>query len=181
MFEDSYEFKALRENRGLLSGSVLGALAEGVGRSQKNRREDVARVEVLMERNHDYDLERTQGPTGIFSTGLEAAVKDFQGRRGLTIDGVLLPRGETITALSGNKTPPLPERKPPVPQEAKKRDCSDLKFAYEHVKAQLNSKEMLLNSARKSLKILKDELAQLKEQLVKETDLLKRRMFNLKL
>lgn len=101
--EDTADFRRMRNERQRLSGSFLRDLSSGVGRGQDNRREDVARVEVLMERKGDYDISRTDGPTGIFSLGLEDSVKNFQTRSGLKTDGLIFPRGETVTALSSGR------------------------------------------------------------------------------
>ena len=101
--ESTAGFRSLRKKREQVADSFLGDLSAGVGRGQENRREDVAKVETLMERAGGYDLNRTDGPTGIFSRGLEDSVKDFQTRSGLKTDGLIFPRGETVTALSSGK------------------------------------------------------------------------------
>ncbi len=73
-----------------------------VGRNKTNRRRDVAPVETLLHGNGYYNLDKTAGPTGYFSNGLEDAIETFQADKGLKKDGYLEPKGDTITSLIGS-------------------------------------------------------------------------------
>ncbi len=97
--EEDKDFQRIRERRENVSTNALGNLSDGVGRNQTNSRDDVARVQTLMERNDLLDLEQTEGPTGLFSVGLDNAIRDFQSERDLKQDGLIFPRGETVGAL----------------------------------------------------------------------------------
>ncbi|MBF0356487.1 MAG: peptidoglycan-binding protein [Alphaproteobacteria bacterium] len=66
-----------------------------------NRRPDVLRVETLLGRAGDYDIGRTDGPTGWWGSRAEGAVRTYQKRKGLKVDGLLNPGGPTIASLEG--------------------------------------------------------------------------------
>ena len=74
----------------------LFKLSAPVGRTQKNNPIDVAKVEAVMGATGNLDLSVTSGPTGYFGERLEGAVKEFQKKENLQIDGVLNPEGQTI-------------------------------------------------------------------------------------
>lgn len=76
------------------------ALAEPVGADGRNRRDDVARIETLLDAAGYLDLDETDGPTGFFGQRLDQAIRRFQKDRGLKIDGAILPGGETIGAFA---------------------------------------------------------------------------------
>ena len=128
-------FHRIRKRPFAQNMNELARLDDNVGRNQKNTRRDVAKVETLMVRQDRYDVSRTEGPTGIFSLGLESAIKEYQDDRGLKKDGLITPRGETISSMislarfdevDGDEdggdnepnpppTPPTPEPKPDLP------------------------------------------------------------------
>jgi hypothetical protein len=88
--------------RGLLSHRLRASpvrLDDAVGRGRVNRRPDVALVESLLAAGDAYDLTPGDGPTGYFGLGLEQAIRTLQRERGLRVDGLLEPEGETLTAL----------------------------------------------------------------------------------
>jgi peptidoglycan hydrolase-like protein with peptidoglycan-binding domain len=98
-------------------------LHASVGRFGRNRRRDVAKVEALLDRTDDLDLDRTGGPTGYFGAPQEEGIKRFQRRKGLEVDGLINPKGPTLASLLG-ETPirrpaasaaPIPALKPRPP------------------------------------------------------------------
>ena len=102
--------------------SGLG-LDASVGRYGRNRRRDVTKVKTLLDRTGDLDLDRLGGPTGYFGTPQEDGIKQFQRRKKLQVDGVIKPKGPTLTSLLGEpplrrsvaSRPPIPTFKPRLP------------------------------------------------------------------
>jgi len=97
------EFRAA-ERRGDGLSDLFGAnpvsIKGPVGPIAPNRRADVGKIETFLDRTGDFDLARTEGPTGFFGTTLQDAITNFQGASGLKPDGLLNPGGETIGALA---------------------------------------------------------------------------------
>lgn len=98
-----------------------------IGPHRDNAREDVARLEVMLDAVGKMDLNRTKGPTGYYGVLHNDAIRTFQKDRGLKVDGEVFPGGETLTALAQNledkgKTPPTPKQgeKPQPPKKEKK-------------------------------------------------------------
>ncbi len=60
------------------------------------------RVETLLGRAGDYDISRTDGPTGWWGSRAEGAVRTYQKRKGLKVDGLLNPGGPTIASLESD-------------------------------------------------------------------------------
>jgi len=83
-------------------------LSGAIGRGGRNDRADVARLETLLHRAGHYDVTGTGGPTGYFGSPQEDAIRAYQKARGLTVDGLVLPNGETMMAL-GAETPNAPQ------------------------------------------------------------------------
>ncbi|NQV46543.1 MAG: peptidoglycan-binding protein [Rhodospirillaceae bacterium] len=75
------------------------AITQPIGRTAKNRKDDVRRIEALLERLGHLDTKPTDGATGYFGTRLEDAIKGFQKDNGLMTDGRINADGETIKAL----------------------------------------------------------------------------------
>lgn len=74
------------------------------------------KVETILGNTGDHDLVRTDGPTGFWSPDKENAVRSWQAKNGLKVDGLLKPNGPTITSLKqatgsllGGFIPPTPE------------------------------------------------------------------------
>jgi len=130
-------FREVRQRPLVQNVRKLTNLEDNVGRNEPNNRRDVAKVETLMAREGRFDISRTDGPTGIFSIGLEGSIKDFQTDNSLKSDGLITPRGETITSMisltsldaeggeddgsdngdgKGGGNTPTPEPKPPPPE-----------------------------------------------------------------
>jgi hypothetical protein len=74
-------------------------LNESVGQNKVNNRQDVAKVQVLLDRAGSYDLTPTDGPTGYFGSSQHRAIMKYQGDNDLKVDGWLYPNGETIRTL----------------------------------------------------------------------------------
>ncbi len=92
-------------------------LSAPVGPGQRNRRQDVLKVEALLGQTGDLDVGVMQGPTGFWTPLKEQAVKRYQARRNLFVDGRLDPGGPTIQALKrqigllfSRLTPPTPDQ-----------------------------------------------------------------------
>lgn len=149
---DDELFNHFRANRDRQNRKSLGTLSAPVGRDQNNSRVDVAKVETLMELNQAFDLSRTDGATGIFSLGLERAIQGFQGQKGLKSDGLVNPKGETLSALLGDQNvdgdgkgddkapPPKPKSKPKPKPDDSESDCDDFRVAVENAKSILQDK-----------------------------------------
>ena len=78
---------------------TLGRLSDHVGPRRRNRRDDVAKVELMLGGQGYLDLARTNGPTGYFGAPQEQAIRRLQADRGLTVDGWAAPDGETVASL----------------------------------------------------------------------------------
>jgi hypothetical protein len=92
------------------------ALSDAVGPRRRNRRNDVLKVETLLANAGDHDLE--DGPTGYAGAHLDQAIRAFQKRRELEVDGVLEPDGETIAQLERELGGRLAGFRAPRPEEA---------------------------------------------------------------
>jgi len=77
----------------------LFRLTGAVGPEAANARDDVIRAQILLGESGDLDLDSLGGPTGWPGGELTRGLKRYQRRKGLTVDGLMLPDGETITAL----------------------------------------------------------------------------------
>jgi peptidoglycan hydrolase-like protein with peptidoglycan-binding domain len=77
------------------------SLSGSVGRFGDNDRNDVIKAQVLFGNTGDYDLAALGAPTGWPGGELDQAMQRFQKDRGLTVDGIMLPGGETLQALQG--------------------------------------------------------------------------------
>ncbi|WP_374302399.1 peptidoglycan-binding protein [Ferrovibrio sp.] len=82
-----------------LFGDLIFDLLEGVGEGQANRRADVAKLQALLHREGDLDLFASGGPTGYWTKREATALRSFQQRHGLKVDGLVAPDGETLTLL----------------------------------------------------------------------------------
>lgn len=92
-------------------------LGAPIGPDQPNRREDLIKVETILGNSGDFDLPRRGGPTGFWGPDHEGAVKAFQTREGLKVDGLLNPGGPTITAMKSRLGGLLSAFTPPTPSE----------------------------------------------------------------
>lgn len=77
------------------------SLSGSVGRFGDNDRGDVIKAQILFGNTGDYDLAALGAPTGWPGGELDQAMQRFQKDRDLTVDGIMLPGGETLQALQG--------------------------------------------------------------------------------
>jgi len=91
-----------------LSGSV-GALGD-------NQRQDVIKTQLMLDRTGHFDLGSLGGPTGWPGGELTRGLRNYQKDRGLTVDGVMLPDGETLRSLNGELAD-MSSYRVPTPQE----------------------------------------------------------------
>ena len=74
----------------------LFRISQSVGMEGRNKRRDVAKVESLLGRLGELNLAETDGVTGFAGARLDEAVRRFQKRHRLKVDGQINPGGETI-------------------------------------------------------------------------------------
>ena len=102
-------------------------IRESVGMDGLNARRDVAKVESLLGRVGDLNLAETDGVTGFVGLRMDEAIRRFQKRNRLRVDGQINPGGETLTTLGATLAAELesdadtndgsgrpPDRKQPV-------------------------------------------------------------------
>gem|GEM_PF-2627762 len=75
------------------------SLENTVGLGRSNNRHDIYKVESLLANTGDLDTSHTDGPTGFGLYTVDEAVRKFQDRNGLKVDGWLRPDGPTIGKL----------------------------------------------------------------------------------
>lgn len=71
------------------SASDWFELSGHTGRGFDTRRDDAIRIEAILANSGDLDLAETDGPTGYWGTGLDTALRRYQKRNGLAVDGWL--------------------------------------------------------------------------------------------
>lgn len=81
-------------------GGELASLRSSVGKFSTNHRDDVAKVEGLLNKTGHLDLAHEDGPTGWGMFTVENAIEDFQKNKGLKRDGRIFPEGPTITQMA---------------------------------------------------------------------------------
>ncbi|MCH7935750.1 MAG: peptidoglycan-binding protein [Proteobacteria bacterium] len=74
-------------------------IQDSVGTEGRNGRRDVAKVESLLGRAGDLNLDETDGVTGFVGLRMDEAIRRFQKRNRLRVDGQINPGGETLTTL----------------------------------------------------------------------------------
>jgi|GEM_PF-2955386 len=75
------------------------ALNDWIGLDRPSQRDDVVKVEALLANAGDYSLKRNQGQTGYWGPPQDAALRSYQARNNLAVDGRLRPGGPTIEKL----------------------------------------------------------------------------------
>ncbi len=95
----------------------LFRLTGAIGPEAANARDDVIRAQILLGQSGDLDLDSLGGPTGWPGGELTRGLKRYQRRRGLTVDGLMLPDGETINALQEDLSDRLARYKAPTTAE----------------------------------------------------------------
>lgn len=92
-------------------------LGGSVGHAGENDRADVIKAQVLFGNTGHYDLAALGVPTGWPGASLEQAMRRFQKERGLQVDGLMLPQGETLQALRDELGDSLKGYRVPGPQD----------------------------------------------------------------
>lgn len=83
----------------LLGNTPFGLKSKIAGNGGDNRRPDVAKVQVLLNKAGFHEIPEAEGPNGYHSTILDQDIRRFQRANKLKVDGALLPGGETIRTL----------------------------------------------------------------------------------
>lgn len=94
----------------LLGDTPFGLKSKIAGNGGDNRRPDVAKVQVLLNKAGFHEIPEAEGPNGYHSIILDQDIRRFQRANKLKVDGALSPGGETIRALErtlSTKTTPV--------------------------------------------------------------------------
>ncbi len=92
-------------------------LEDWVGSGHPSHRADIARLEAILANSGDLSLERTQGPTGYWGLALDGALRRYQARNGLAVDGIVRPGGPTISHMRDTFGTLLAGHVPPTPAD----------------------------------------------------------------
>ena len=88
-------------------GDALFETRAGVGDDGANGRVDVAKIETLLAALGAFDLDSLDGPTGFFAANKGDAIRAFQRANGLTENGAVHPRDDTMRALKAAVQPKI--------------------------------------------------------------------------
>ncbi|MFN3399655.1 MAG: lysozyme [Ferrovibrio sp.] len=94
----------------------LFSLSGSVGELGDNQRQDVIKTQIMLGETGHFDLGNLGGPTGWPSSDLSRGLRRYQQDRGLTVDGVMLPQGETVRSL-GDDLAEMKRYRAPTPPE----------------------------------------------------------------
>jgi len=83
----------------LLGNTPFGLKSKIAGNGGDNRRPDVAKVQVLLNKAGFHEIPEAEGPNGYHSIILDQDIRRFQRANKLKVDGALSPGGETIRTL----------------------------------------------------------------------------------
>ena len=86
-----------------------------VGRDGPNRKDDVERVESLLDHAGYLNIDKTVLPSGKYGARTDKAMRAFQRDNGLKVDGLANPGGPTIRRLVDNTFRDDPKAPPPRP------------------------------------------------------------------
>ncbi|MFN4165726.1 MAG: glycoside hydrolase family protein [Ferrovibrio sp.] len=95
----------------------LFRLVGSVGEQGDNDRQDVIKAQILLGESGYFNLPGLGGPTGWPSGGLSRGMRNYQKDRGLTVDGIMLPGGETVQSLNSELGDRLAGHAVPKPDE----------------------------------------------------------------
>lgn len=98
----------------------LFRLSGSVGAQGDNQRQDVIKTQLMLDRTGHFDLGSLGGPTGWPGGELTRGLRSYQKDRGLTVDGVMLPDGETLRSLNGELSD-MRGYRVPTPQEVDRK------------------------------------------------------------
>ncbi len=99
---EEYDPRRYAADPALSPGGGFFDLSGPVGPDGLNTRQDVSQIETLLGNSGSFDLGRTDGPTGWYGSRLDEGIRAYQGRRGLAVDGLILPDGETLASLKSD-------------------------------------------------------------------------------
>ncbi|WP_341912215.1 glycoside hydrolase family protein [Ferrovibrio terrae] len=94
----------------------LFRLSGSVGAQADNDRQDVIKTQLMLDRAGHLDLGSLGGPTGWPGGELTRGLRSYQKARGLGVDGLMLPDGETLRSLSDDLAD-MAGTRVPTPQE----------------------------------------------------------------
>jgi lysozyme len=98
----------------------LFRLSGSVGELGDNTRPDVIKTQIMLGETGHLDLDSLGGPTGWPGSTLSRGLRNYQKDRGLTVDGIMLPDGETLRSLSGDLGE-MAGYRAPTPEEVDRR------------------------------------------------------------
>lgn len=101
-----------------LSDNELFSFAGSVGDWGENKRQDIIKTQILLGNAGFYDLIGLGGPTGWPGGELTRSLRRYQKDRGLIVDGIMLPDGETLRSLSDELGNTLAGYVAPTPEDA---------------------------------------------------------------
>ncbi|MBL8833523.1 MAG: peptidoglycan-binding protein [Rhodospirillales bacterium] len=84
---------------------------------QANDRRDAVRLEGILANSGDLDLVVSDGPTGHWGPALDRALRSYQKRWRLTVDGWLRPGGPTLALMAATMARVLEGFAVPSPEE----------------------------------------------------------------
>ncbi len=83
-----------------LLGNLFGLINGPVGNNMNNGQEDVLAVKRRLNKVGYFDnLDQEPEPHGFITKEMDMGIRAFQKDKGLKVDGIILPRGETENAL----------------------------------------------------------------------------------
>ncbi len=83
-----------------LLGNLFGLIKGPVGNNMDNNQEDVLMVKRRLNKaGYFNNLYQRPEPHGFITKEMDMGIRAFQKDKGLKVDGILLPRGETENAL----------------------------------------------------------------------------------
>lgn len=141
---------------------------DSVGTEGRNSRRDVAKMESLLGRTGDLNLDETDGVTGFVGLRMDEAIRRFQKRNRLRVDGQINPGGETLTTLgatlaaepqsdadTNDGSDRQPERKPPLIPE-RPPETRDRMDKIPTVPGTLDKNEIFIKNLKDILRIIRE-------------------------
>jgi peptidoglycan hydrolase-like protein with peptidoglycan-binding domain len=78
----------------------LTSLDGAIGPTAENDPDDVAKVELLMSKLGELNLQDTDGPTGYYGERLRQAIVSYQRKNQIPQSGAIVPNDPTMVAIS---------------------------------------------------------------------------------
>ncbi len=95
-----------------------------VGSGHSNSRQDAIRLEGILANSGDLDLAASDGPTGHWGVALDRAIRRYQQRHRLHVDGTLRPGGQTLALMYATMARALDGLAVPSPEEVDRHHAS---------------------------------------------------------